>query len=353
MNRANFTSDDFIMDEYFQRWIFSPDDETDTYWRNYLHENPHQQAVVTEAKEFLHVFTIDKNDGLQSRIGNLKKRVNQAIDSNAPLLQDESISVQSAAVISIEKNTTRRIWYAAAACVAICAVTILLWEVAFPSTQLYSTDRGHRSIITLEDGTKVWLNVDSKLTAPKSFNGKPSREVTLNGEAFFEVTKNPNQPFIVHTADLNVKVLGTSFNVSAYPEQRNVETTLVEGKVSIATNGSETKSITLLPNQRAIYQKESKNMTLVDQKNTASLTGWKDGNLNFENIPLDEIIAALERWYNVTIHIPANTKLKCRFSAKVETKTLEEVLELFQASEGITYEIKGKDVYIEGFICAE
>src|SRR5688572_16762959 len=106
MNRAHYTADDLIMDEYFQRWIFSPDDETDAYWRNYLDENPRQQQIVAEAKEFLHVFTIDKNDGLQSRIGNLKKRVNQAIDRGAPLLHDDAITADTpdASVVSIAKQ---------------------------------------------------------------------------------------------------------------------------------------------------------------------------------------------------------------------------------------------------------
>jgi ferric-dicitrate binding protein FerR (iron transport regulator) len=221
------------------------------------------------------------------------------------------------------------------------------------SNQAYVTDRGHRSVITLEDGTKVWLNADSRLETSRNFSEGGVREVFLEGEAFFKVKRNVSRPFIVRAEDLKVMVLGTSFNVSAYPERKSIETTLVEGLVSIETGVANAKPVLLQPQQKAIYQRQTKDLMLVRQEDMEGVTGWRKGHLTFDNVELGEMIAALERWFNVDIHIPENQRMTCRFSAKVETKTLEEVLELFAASDGISYEIKGKDVYIGGFLCSE
>ncbi len=121
----------------------------------------------------------------------------------------------------------------------------------------------HRSIITLADGTKVWLNADSENSVRHVILPMEKRaEVFLEGEAYFKVKRNETRPFIVKTGDLNVKVLSTTFNVSAYPEQTNIETTLVEGKVSIETNVSNATPLILLPKQKRFISAGQKILSL-------------------------------------------------------------------------------------------
>jgi transmembrane sensor len=353
IDRSHFTADDFIMDESFQRWIFKPDDETDKFWHSFLVENPHQRPVLQEAKQFLQVFTLDKDDSMQSRIQRLKRNVNETIDQGDHL---KTITATPSTIVQPDFNETRRfspkLWMAFAATVTVI-IACSVWAWSAWSGQEYVTDRGHRSIITLTDGTKVWLNADSKLRTSHDFADGTIREVFLEGEAFFKVKRDVTKPFVVRSSDLKVRVLGTSFNVSAYPEKKNIETTLIEGSVSLETDRSGVEPVIMKPNQKAIYQRQSQDITLVQQADIESATGWRRGHLTFDNVELGEMIAAMERWFNVDIHVPADQRLSCRFSARVETKTLEEVLELFAASDGITYEIKGKDVYMRGFICAE
>jgi ferric-dicitrate binding protein FerR (iron transport regulator) len=341
------------MDEEFQRWVFTPDEETEHYWRAYIVANPQQSNTIAEARQFLLVFTLDKDDAWHSRIQSLKKKVNHTIDHGNHFATATSVEPEIVRPDPThEKKFTLRFWAAIAASIAVVMISgVWIWNTMFTGDE-YITDRGHRSIITLADGTKVWLNADSRLKTVGDFSNGATREVFLEGEAYFKVKRDEAKPFIVKTGDINVKVLGTTFNVSAYPEQTHIETTLVEGKVSIEANASNAAPLILFPKQKAIYQRQSRNLELIQEADLEAATEWRRGHLTFDNVELSEMIAALERWFNVDIHVPENQKLSCRFSARLETKTLDEVLELFATSEGITYEVKGKDVYLDGFMCS-
>ena len=215
------------------------------------------------------------------------------------------------------------------------------------------TQKGQRSLITLYDGTKVWLNADSQLKYPESFAGKKSREVYLEGEAYFDVAENKDQPFIVTTSDLKVKVLGTAFNIRSYKKDDIIETTLIRGEVKVESTGKQSKEITLRPNQKVVFEKHSRKLMLENQVETDKYTAWREGRLIFEDQPLSEIISALERWYNVTIRLEDTSSLDCHFSAKVDNKSLEEVLDLLKSSENIDYTVNGNEIVITGKLCKE
>ncbi len=210
--------------------------------------------------------------------------------------------------------------------------------------------RGKRLMISLQDGSRVWLNADTRLEYAKDFQSKATRDVYLIGEAFFDVVEDKNRPFIVHTKDVEIKVLGTSFNVKAYSKEAKVETTLVKGKVSIEHQNDDDE-ITLIPNQRAVYVKEAGKVVVENNIETETYTSWKSGILTFDDQPFNEIIPVLERWFNVTIHTENAASLECRFTAKINNKTLEEVLELFKTSDTISYDIDGSEVHIYGNFC--
>lgn len=157
---------------------------------------------------------------------------------------------------------------------------------------------GKSSQIVLIDGTTIWLNAGSKLVYPEEFIGN-KREIYLEGEAYFDVAKNPLKPFVVITSGIEVKVLGTSFNVSAYPKDKDISTVLVSGKINLKRQGKLlAKELEMIPNQRVVYEKTSGDYA-VDSVNVAYFTSWKEGQLLFESENLSNLLTKLERYYNV------------------------------------------------------
>jgi ferric-dicitrate binding protein FerR (iron transport regulator) len=354
MEYQKFSADDFIKDDRFQQWVFSPDETTNLFWDDFLRAHPDKQSAIREAREFLLLFHFRENDVFESRIANLKKRIDAEID------QPEVTSPRTTILSTAESYSKKRRfnWYAAASVLIVLSISAAYLNQHF-FQQLFSfstreeiTSKGQRTFITLEDGTKIWLNADSKLSYPKTFAESKTREIQLQGEAYFDVAENKQKPFIVHTSDIRIKVLGTSFNVKSYGKDKTIETTLIKGKVTIES-AVDTNGLILLPNQQAVFEKKSKRIFLEDQDEIVDYTAWRDGQLVFRDRPLSDIINELERWFNVTIEVDDRESLHCHFSAKVNSKTLPEVLELFKDSESISYTIQGSRVLIHGKLCNE
>lgn len=193
----------------------------------------------------------------------------------------------------------------------------------------------------LPDGTVVWLNSGSTLKYPQSFS-KRNRQATLSGEAYFDVTPDRLHPFIVKTEALDLKVLGTQFNVMAYPDENYVSTTLEKGRISVERPGTGKKISRLCflePGEHAVFQKEKgtirKFMTYTDK-----YTSWKDGKLIFRNDPLALVITRLERWYNTDIEIAGDKKLpETPYTLTIEDETITQVLEYLSVASPIVWEM--------------
>lgn len=194
-----------------------------------------------------------------------------------------------------------------------------------------STPRGQLFKIMLPDGTKVWMNANSSLSYPSKFTGS-ERSVELHGEAYFEVSKNPEQPFIVKTAEQQIKVLGTHFNISAYDNDIVTQTTLVEGKVEVQ---HQQQKIVLTPNQQAISKGSTLNKKNVDA--TEYIT-WRDGYFSFHNATPNEIMQQLARWYDLSVRLD-NSEINERFSGKINKQmNLQEILTVLQTA-GLNFDI--------------
>ncbi|MBV5311675.1 MAG: DUF4974 domain-containing protein [Prolixibacteraceae bacterium] len=203
--------------------------------------------------------------------------------------------------------------------------------------EFYSPE-GQISEFKLIDGTRVWLNSGTRIKVPVSFNAK-HRILFMEGEAFFEVTKNPKYPFFVHTEALSVRVMGTSFNVSAYHSEENSEITLIEGKVGIKERNGQRLAM-LLPGQQLVYDKanRSKLRRLVD---TSPYEAWRDGKMIFKDRSLEYISERLERWYNVEIDFKEETISQLKFTGTIlKSKPLSQVLEVITLSAPIRFEIQ-------------
>lgn len=222
------------------------------------------------------------------------------------------------------------------------------------SVTVYRTVAGQKTTITLPDNTIVTLNGNSSLSYRGNWTDEKLRSVNLSGEAYFKVTSNAKKPFIVNTSGIAIKVLGTTFNVKSYDDDEAVETILVEGKVVIEKDAEEhavAESIELLPDQKAIFSKNSKQIVLENVK-PESEAAWVKGSLVFEDEPFSEIVKDLERWYGAKIIVKDKASLQCRFNTRIENESLEEVLKLFSSSGNVKYSIQdGNQVWIEGSIC--
>lgn len=185
--------------------------------------------------------------------------------------------------------------------------------------------RGQKSQIVLADGTKVWLNSDTKIKYPGNFS-KNQRDVYLVGEAFFEVAHNAAQPFIVNVHGFKIRVLGTSFNVSSYNEDASIQAVLVTGKISAGKNALFAKTTELNPGERLVYNKSNEETT-TDKVDIDLYASWVNGYLLFENEPTPFVFRKLERYYNQKIIVGEGLE-KITFSGKLDLKeNLNDVLE--------------------------
>ncbi|MFR3329059.1 MAG: FecR family protein [Odoribacter splanchnicus] len=201
--------------------------------------------------------------------------------------------------------------------------------------------RGGEYRITLSDGTRVWLNAASVLTFPPVFAGN-ERKVRLVGEAFFEVTPDTARPFIVATARMDIKVLGTSFNVSVYEDEETVHTTLVKGSVEVQPVQQE--AIMLKPGEQACL---AGNRMTVKAVNTSQFTSWIDGKFMFCNTALEEISKQISRWYDVDIFFSSEqVKTICFTGAILRFEPLEELIRMIENTSNVRFSVKGKTIVI-------
>ncbi|MEM7658731.1 MAG: FecR domain-containing protein [Bacteroidota bacterium] len=186
---------------------------------------------------------------------------------------------------------------------------------------------GIRTEWILPDGSKVWLNADSKITFPTQF--EQERTVHLRGEAYFEVVSDPERPFWVHSGEVHTKATGTAFNVTAFPEAQEIQVALIEGVVSVspADPAPQSQVIQLTPGEQAIYGKAERALSK-GKIAQASPVAWTQGWLTFEGEQVSEVAERLSRWYGVPFHIqqPNRMQTRLRHHIQTETKPLEVVL---------------------------
>lgn len=217
------------------------------------------------------------------------------------------------------------------------------------SYQTIKTKAGEHATVTLEDGTQVFLNGASSLRFPKKLLGQ-TRHVYLEGEAYFEVTHNPQQPFVVSSKHLNTTVKGTTFDVHDYAQDIQANVTVLTGKVAVEMANNTTSNCLILPNQTCTYQHGKAVLEQSNVEDARESISWRERKVYFKRERMDLVFRKLERMYAVSFQIKNPQLLDCTWIASFENASLEEVLQLMQSSLGIQYQIKGKEVIITG-IC--
>lgn len=237
---------------------------------------------------------------------------------------------------TLRKQLFRGLGYAAAILVLVVSSGLLTYRYVQPRkpvslsanvmNTLY-TPAGQRAQLILQDGTEVWLNAKSRLTYPAHFTGD-SRKVAIEGEAFFKVAKDPSRPFIVSTHDVDMKVLGTQFNVCSYPENEYVQTSLLEGSVCVFFPDKENEGIILNPDQQVTVSNGKMKVEPIRLKEHFL---WRDGIYAFENEPLTDILKKLELYYDVKIVVKNTSLFKGTYTGKFRQRdSLDDVFRVLQ-----------------------
>lgn len=378
-----------IENPLFFKWIYHPTFEIESYWKQYLESNPEELKNTLEFKSQFEkhlqyknetLSEIEKKELAQRIISQLeeadKKRnrfafVREAMRYAAVALlflaiggslvyvymegDDTNFAVKSFAltqnihepVLIIDNdehiplnNEESEIQYSADGGIVINKEQVVGDENENDAPRMNTVviPYGNRSTINLSDGTKVWLNAGSRLIYPSKFVDN-IREVYLVGEAFFNVEKNEDQPFVVKTSHVSVKVLGTQFNVSAYPEDNSIQTVLTEGSVEIirADAGLFEKGVVLQPGQLGLWHKKSKETKVYDV-DVEYYTNWVEGIFSFENTDLNRIVKKLERYYNIRFSYADPMDGTIKISGKLDVaKEQQEVFEYLERLTGLTF----------------
>tara|TARA_R110002050_G_scaffold172142_1_gene304389 strand:+ start:22009 stop:23031 length:1023 start_codon:yes stop_codon:yes gene_type:complete len=317
----------------YLRGRFSLDDKAavDEYFTNEQHEQKLTQTLSDHFDEL-------ETTGAAKNLSPMLEKINHKIRLR-----------------SAKQNPFRRLWQVYAKAAAILLVPLMVATFYFYQNQDHATadtwveihsPYGARTQFSLPDGSTGWLNSGSVIKYPSHFQA--NRKVDLNGEAYFDVVKNPRSPFLVHSGSIDIKVLGTSFNIVSYDLDSVSEVVVTSGEVEVVANNKNMKQH-LLPNERLVFNnlRNSAEKSKVDVQN---YTSWTTGKLIFQNDQLDEVTRKLSRFYNVNFTVKANVDRGQSFRAIMEKENLEEVLRYMKLTMNIDYEILERRTNDKGLV---
>ncbi len=366
---------DIFINPLYIKWIFNPSTELDLYWDNYFEKHPKEAPRLLELKAKLRNISL-VNENLSE-----EEKIKLAFEISRKLDKEDTKNKFRNRLVSLMKYAAIAVLFFSIGTVVVYMnakkdnLTEYISKMEFPqnvkspvlilpegqSVELNNREStldyrnqgeiilnkdsiiittgtskisqlvmpyGSSSKIILSDSSVVWLNAGSSLIYPSVFTNK-NREVVLFGEAYFMVKSDKDKPFIVQTSALEIRALGTEFNVSAYSEDNVIQTVLKKGSVAIRRidTSKDGNEIILSPNQLALFDKKTKN-TSITEVDTDFYTLWTDGLLSFENRDLNRVIKSLERYYNITIQFENPLTGQVKISGKLDlNQNQEEVFE--------------------------
>lgn len=275
----------------------------------------------------------------------------EADDSTHQSLQKTIRKIQHTDHLMIKISLRSRLLRYAAILILPLITGMAAWwltknEYAEPEMIECYVPNGKQETIELPDGSFIQINSGSLLIYPRKFSEK-KRAVYLSGEANFKVAKNPHKPFIVSTGPLKVEVLGTKFNIEAYPDNERITTTLENGSVKIYKNDEPKKAITMKPDEQVVYNGQNQTFS-INWVEASDCSAWTQGELRFANQPLHEILTTMERKYNVHIKLSPEISTSDLYTMKFKQhETIEDAMYIFaQLAGNINYKIEGKEILL-------
>lgn len=340
--------EELILNESFREMVEGTNQESAEIWKEWVALHPDKKVEFENAVLVLKTLlnnrkievTTDKSDSLQK----LMQRINgDQVEPENRIMNFNSVWLKIAAVGLLIFGLSS-IWN------IFHVRDIKTHDVAYNEIIV---PLGEKAQIILSDGSHVWINSDSKLRYPVQF-GENSRDVSLVGEAFFDVVKKPGKTFIVNTQDAKVNVLGTAFNVKCYPADKKTQTTVVRGKVKVEDIHGTSEPIIIKPNEMATIREEAPSEKqasrlsgiTVNKVDPEGLVSWKDQLLVFAGETFEDLAVKMERWYNVKIKIEDADLKPERFNGKfVHNETVYQVLEAIKITTPISFRVE-KDTII-------
>ena len=352
MKYTHYKTFDFVKDEYFKSWVFSPNEDSDFFWKSFIENHPHKMEMVMEAKALLLSIQFT-GENPSSPSAEDRNAIYEKILRNSPV---EANSKGRSFLSSAWQHSGILLRMTAILSLAVLASYILYLlgpgsasEKAAPVAQniiAKSAPYGQKLTIQLSDSSIVKLNSGSSISFPDHFGAK--REVSLEGEAYFEVSRDTEKPFIVKTGSLRTTVLGTSFNIKHYAEDTDIEVAVLSGKVAVSNFSPEMDlldHVILNPLEMVSFHEKEKAMTrqtfAYDQ-----VFAWKDNRIYFKNAGIDEILKTLERWYGVQFDVQKTISKEKDFTGEYDNKTLRTILEGISYTYQFNFKMDEKNVTI-------
>lgn len=338
---------DFLTNHIFIKWVNHPDRELNAYWKDWMAANPEQLPQLKLARELLlrvRYQEIEARPGAKGRI------LDNILNSPpAPAMPVEEAKARPRPLVDV--------WGSAGQFVRVAAILLVIITLSWlasssgktASTPILAEERaviqkstapGEKLQLTLSDGTKVWLNAVSELEFPADF-GTEERLVTLSGEAFFDVAKDPNRPFKVLAKGTVTTALGTAFNVNT-KTAGNINISLVTGRVKVEAPWV-VEGVFLDPGQELHYSLEDERLA-INRFDAKQVIGWKEGRLVFAESNLPDAVKRLEEWYGVTVALDNAEEVKWKYSGEYQNQTLDNVLNSMAYIQKFKYTIEGNKV---------
>jgi ferric-dicitrate binding protein FerR (iron transport regulator) len=298
------------------------------------------------------------HDHIDSRrlFSNVQMRINEA--------EREAITQDMEPLMKPVRGYGRLAWISGVAATIALLITAGVYYYTSQHEPLVAkyTSKGEKSTFMLDDGTRVTLNADSKLEYAANFP-QDSREVYLTGEAFFDVHSNAHKPFIIHTNKMDIRVLGTAFNVKSYPNETSTEATLLKGAIEVTVADNPSEKIVLKPSQKIVvdnYDSTKKKsvslkdvvpalttMTYFQQRDTMIMeTSWLQNKLVFQDEDFGTLARRMERWYNISIRFNKTDMKQLRFTGILEGETIAEAFRALHLTEDFSYRIEDSTIVI-------
>ncbi|UZD23354.1 FecR domain-containing protein [Algoriphagus halophytocola] len=358
MDKSNFSVEDFVLDTEFREWILSPNNKRNLQWDEYIKNNPQSLEHIRIARELVLNMPSPSRQLGSVKIDQLWDKIDKKLDGREQKQEAKSFPIHAEATInhySRQKSTkpSRKINFqmVKAAAILLLAFTLGLMYFTAPEQEeiqelkwlTYSTKPGVKSAITLSDGSVVKLNAGSSIRYVQNFVGD-TREVYLEGEAFFDVAHNADKPFIVHTKDITTRALGTTFNIKSGIGGK-IAVSLITGKVEVKSAQVPEFIDYLTPGEQinTLASGEAWEKRAFDPE---MIMAWLDQTIIFDKTPLPEAIKMLENWFGVSITVLNYKDQHLTLSGKYKGETLKNILEGLSYTARFKYEIEGKEIQI-------
>jgi ferric-dicitrate binding protein FerR (iron transport regulator) len=349
MNFEHYSVDDFLANESFYQFVKYPNSQQGVIWKKWLIEHPEKKEEVSKAKRIISNLQFEDKSLDKEEITAIWNNISTEISREVGFSRRKIGGIFNASMLL--KAAAIFLPFLVAAFAYLFFLESPVEEPAISQSVIEKYNpKGQKLTVFLSDGSRIKLNAESSIIYKKPFD-ENQRIVTLEGEAFFEVAPDKERPFIVKTGEVTTKVLGTSFNINAYPEGKKIDIAVKSGIVTVENTGQKSipqqnKAILLSPSEMARFIKKDARISVMNY-NPKEVLGWSEGTLYFNDVTMEEFVSRIERWYGIDIIVQRKAPIKKGIVGEFTDQSLEEILLGIHEASEFEYEFKGEKVIIK------